>query len=118
MLISFDVARADQELTFDDLKDIEYEPEGEIPLTTTASSGLPVAYEVVRGGVDVVNGVAIIQQAGAVTIRAEQSGNDNYRPATAQQRSFTINKASQEIFFSEVTNKLTTDPAFSLEAAQ
>ena len=116
VLISFDVARADQELTFDDLKDIEYEPEGEIPLTTTASSGLPVAYEVVRGGVDVVNGVAIIQQAGAVTIRAEQSGNDNYRPATAQQRSFTINKASQQIFFSEVTDKLTTDPAFSLEA--
>ena len=116
VLISFDVSRADQELTFDDLKDVRYEPEGEIPLTTTVSSGLPVAYEVVRGGVDVVNGVAIIQQAGAVTIRAQQSGSDNYRPATAQQRSFTVTKATQEIFFSEVTNKLTTDPAFSLEA--
>ncbi len=116
VLITFDIQRANQEISFDNLEDVQYEPEGEIPLLATASSGLPVEYELVRGGVEIVNGVAIIQQAGEVAIRVKQSGNTNYRPATAQQRVFTITKAPQRIFFSEVTNKLTTDPDFSLNA--
>ena len=116
VLVSFDVARADQTLTFDSLADVQYEPQGEIPLNTTASSGLPVAYEVADGGVEIVNGVAVIQRAGEVTILAMQPGNNNYRPAPRRQRSFTINRAPQQIFFSQITNKLTTDPAFSLDA--
>ena len=116
VMITFDVARASQTLIFNELNDVRYEPEGEILLSATSSSSLPVVYEVVRGGVEVANGALIIQQAGEVTIRATQPGNNNYRPATAQQQTFTIDKAPQEIFFSDVSNKRTTDPAFTLEA--
>lgn len=116
VLISFDVERADQVLTFDSLEDVQYAPKGEIPLFAATSSELPLQYEVVGGEVELLNGVAIIQQAGEVTIQVKQSGNENYRPATPRQRSFTVTKAPQQIFFSEVTNKLTTDPAFPLNA--
>ncbi len=116
VLVSFNVRRAEQVVTFDSLGDFRYEPEGEIPLFVTTSSALSPEFNVTRGGIEIANGVAIIQQAGEVTIRVRQPGNDNYRPATPRQRSFTISKASQQIFFSEVTNKLTTDPAFTLDA--
>ncbi len=117
VLITFNVAKAPQLLTFDILEDLPYVPEEEITLSASASSGLPVTYEVEQGGVEVSDGVAVVQQAGEVTIVASQPGNENYLPATPRQRSFLITRATQQIFFSEVTNKKTTDPAFLLDAS-
>ena len=116
VLISFDVAPARQVLAFDTIENVVYRPQGEVSLTATVSSALAPTYEVVRGGVEIRGGVAIIQQAGPVTIRATQPGNENYRAAPARERSFVITKAPQQIFFSQIDSKLVTDPVFPLNA--
>lgn len=116
VVISFVVEKADQGLTFAPLEDVGYKPEGEIPLVVQTSSDLVPVYEVIEGGVGIENGVAIIQQAGLVTLRVSQPGNENYRAASAQQQSFVITKAPQEIFFSRIDSKLTADSPFQLNA--
>ena len=60
-----------------------------IALTATASSGLPVTYQVT--GPATVNGSTLtIIGAGPVTVTASQAGNSNYAAATPVSRSFTV----------------------------
>ncbi len=114
--IAFSVSRANQTLTFEPIADTAFLPNRALELETDLSSDLEVIYEVVNGGVEIVNGKAIIQQAGPVTIRATQPGNDNYRAANAVERSFTIAKAQQEIYFEKIDDKQATDAVFTLQA--
>ena len=60
-------------------------------LDASASSGLPVVYEVVSGPA-ATNGktVTLSGQAGQVTIRASQPGNATYQPAGAIESTFNV----------------------------
>ena len=117
VLVSFAVNRAAQSLTFAEVADVTYVPNGTIPLAAALSSDLDVQYEVVSGGVTIDDGQAIMTEAGPVTIRAFRSGNENYAPAEPVTRSFTIAKASQRIYFERINDKLTTDEPFGLDAS-
>jgi hypothetical protein len=63
-------------------------------LSASASSGLPVSFSLVSGPATLANGTVMISGAGTVTIRASQSGNNNYVAAASVDRSFTVNKAA------------------------
>ena len=66
------------------------------PLEVESSSKLPVSYEI-EGPVAISNGVVTILGAGEVTIRAFQTGNEEYAPSDTVELTFTVNKATQTI---------------------
>jgi hypothetical protein len=64
----------------------------------------------------VTGNVVTITGAGTANITASQAGNANYNAAADVVRSLTVNQASQTITFGALAPKLTTDPAFTLNA--
>ena len=79
-----------QALTFSLPGNVVY---GEAPQTlmATASSGLPVSYEVDRPGViAILNGKWVATGAGVATITASQSGSSEWHPAEPVQRVVTV----------------------------
>ena len=89
-------------------------------LTATASSGLPVSYEIVTPSI--CEALARVSPSttwnlrllnvGTCTVRATQAGNAVYEPATSVERSFTIVQGSQTIGLGILTNR-GFDPNFS-----
>ena len=73
-----------------------------VPLTASASSGLPVAYTSSPTSVCTVSGsTATMIGGGTCTIKATQAGNSTYAPQSASQ-SFTVTKLAQSITFAAV----------------
>ncbi len=67
-----------------------------VALSSTASSGLEVTFEVTSGPA-VLNGTTLaFTGAGEVTVAASQAGNESYEAATASQ-TFTVEKATAEV---------------------
>lgn len=89
-------------------------------LNATASSGLPVSYEIVSGPATVSgNTVTLGGTTGTVVVRATQAGNTNWNAATPVERSFTVGQPglqNQTIAFNNISNKLTTDLPFTISA--
>lgn len=91
--------RLGQTITFAPLSNLGY---AGTPLTitptATASSGLPVSLTIVAGGSiatrDTTTGIVTITGTGTVTIRATQSGNTTYAPATFVERTFTVTEGT------------------------
>ncbi len=78
---------APQEIEFDAIADRPFAAEA-IPLAASASSGLPVALEVISGPARIEADTLVLSGPGVVTVRAIQPGNDNYLPATPVERTF------------------------------
>lgn len=62
-------------------------------LTATASSGLPVSYQLVSGPATLVGNTLSVTGLGTVTVRASQAGNLNHLPASDVEQSFNVVKA-------------------------
>jgi M6 family metalloprotease-like protein len=75
------------------------------PLAVTglasASSGLPVLYEITAGSAfaEISDGLMTFTGTGDVTLRASQAGNSIYEPASSVSRTFAVNKGTQVISF-------------------
>ena len=104
-----------QTITFPALTDKTF-GDPPIPLIAAASSGLPVGFSVVSGSATVSNGVLTLTGAGPVAVRATQSGNSQFNPASAVTNSFTVAKADQGITFGLLSDKLLGDAPFPLNA--
>ncbi len=90
---SFEVAKADQTISFAPLADRTYGNTAFNP-SATATSGLQIAYSSSNPAVaDILNGQVRILKTGTVTITAEQPGNVNYNEAVSQSQELVINKA-------------------------
>ncbi|MEW6304051.1 MAG: immunoglobulin domain-containing protein [Verrucomicrobiota bacterium] len=96
---SFTVAKANQTITFNALANKTF---GDAPFTVSASasSGLTVSFSILSGSATVSGSTVTITGAGTVTVRASQTGNANYNAATPVDRSFTVNKATPVITWS------------------
>ena len=70
-----------------------------IVLNATASSGLPVAYEVVSGPATVTGNRLTLTGTGVVQLTARQDGASVYVPATPVTQSFTVQRGDQTIQF-------------------
>ncbi|MFY0624932.1 MAG: T9SS type A sorting domain-containing protein [Reichenbachiella sp.] len=105
-----------QSITFGELPSKVY-GDDDFNLSASASSGLPVQFTIENESVATLsNGVITIQGAGFTNITASQIGDDDYLPASEVIQVLTIAKAEQMISIAEISDKLTTDPAFDIEA--
>jgi hypothetical protein len=83
--------KTNQTITFNSIATQTY-GNSPISLVATASSGLPVTFNVVSGPASVSGSTLTMTGAGTVVVNANQAGNTNYNPDVAQQ-SFTVNPA-------------------------
>jgi formylglycine-generating enzyme required for sulfatase activity len=87
------LTRIAQTVTFDSLP---AKTLGDIPfaLLATASSGLPVSFQIVSGPATLTGGAVWLNGVGTVTVRASQAGDATYAPATPVERSFAVSFAA------------------------
>ena len=85
----FTIGKGGQTITFPSIANTTF---GAAPfaLAATASSGLPVAYQVVSGPAVVAGNVVTLTGRGTVSIKALQPGDKHYAEAWAPTRSFTV----------------------------
>ena len=96
---------ASQSITFPPLSPVTYGLLTTLPLTATASSGLPVTYQVVSGpGSIPANGTTLtIYGGGTIVVTASQYGNDVYAVAPQVTRSLVANPAKLTVTGPTVT---------------
>src|SRR5207253_3125624 len=84
---SFDIAKADQTISFGSIPDHTY-GDADFSVSATASSGLTVSFS--GSGDCTVSGTTVhITGAGSCTVTAHQPGDSNYNPAADVDQSFT-----------------------------
>src|SRR5207237_440890 len=67
---------------------------GTFAVSSTASSGLAVAFSIVSGPATISGNTVTITGGGTVTVRATQAGDANWNAATSVDQSFTVAKAA------------------------
>ena len=114
--MSFNVAKAEQSIAFAPMAD---KSAGDPPfvLGATASSGLPVYFDLVSGPALVDANVVTLLGAGVVTLSAWQPGNPNYNSALTVQRSFTVARIPQTVSFGPLSPQRVGDAPFALSAS-
>ncbi len=93
--------KSDQTISFKKITDKTFGDQA-FNLTATASSGLPVTFEVMSGSATITNNVVTITGVGKVEIKATQTGNSVYSAAPAILQSFNVSKADQEVVFEAI----------------
>ena len=115
---TFTVSQAVQAITFAPLSDRIF-GDAPLPLSASASSGLPVTFSVVSGPASLgADGFTLtLTGAGSVTVRAAQTGSANYAAATAVNRTFSVGQATQTIAFAALANLTFGAAPFALSAS-
>ncbi|HMJ25610.1 MAG TPA: Ig-like domain-containing protein, partial [Pyrinomonadaceae bacterium] len=103
------VNKADQFITFNALAGKTY---GDAPFTVsaTASSGLPVSFQILSGPATISGNTVTITGAGSVTVRASQGGDGNYNPAPDFDQSFTVAQATATVNVSGFSGAYDANP--------
>ena len=99
--------RSDQTITFNAIPN-KNALSANFTLNATASSTLPVTYEIVSGSnVATVtsSGTIDVLGTGVATIRASQDGNSSFNPAPTVEQTLTVSKAAQTITFGAFQTK-------------
>ncbi len=78
-------------------------------LSATASSGLPVSFEVVSGPAILTDKALSFAAAGQVTVRASQTGDNVYAAAVPVEWTFDVNARSQAVTFTVKTSARATE---------
>ena len=100
-LTVINVLKAAQMITFNPLSSKTF---GDAPfaLSATASSGLPVSFQIVSGPATLSTNTLTITGVGTITVRALQGGNGNFNPATSVDQAFSVVKANSVIALSNL----------------
>ena len=88
---TFNVNQASQTINFTSIPDQNFG--SNINLLATATSGLPVSFNLVSGSATLSGNLLTPTGLGTITVRASQSGNSNYLPAANVDRSFCVRVA-------------------------
>ncbi len=88
-----------QTITFTPLPDKTF-GDPAFALTATASSGLPVSFSIASGPAMLAGNTLTLTGAGAVTIRASQSGDETRAPAPDVNHTFNVAKATATVTLS------------------
>ncbi len=115
LTVVYQSAKQSQTITFPELADKTF-GEGPIALSAAASSGLPVGFSVLSGPASLSNNALTLIGAGSVTVRATQTGDDQFNAAPPVDRSFNVAKTDQAITFAPVSDKLLNDAPFAVSA--
>jgi hypothetical protein len=87
-----------------------------ISLVGSASSGLPVVYEVLSGPAMVSGDQLTVTGVGVVLVRASQPGDANYEAALPRDQQFTVTQGQQTLTFAAVGSKTFGDAPVTLSA--
>ncbi len=115
--IVFAADAVNQTINFPAITSIPYTPGAFVRLQASASSGLPVRYEVLTSNATISGDSVFISGTGNYTISATQPGNDLYAPAQSVTQSFTVTAGAQTITFNAVPNKKYGDAPFTISAS-
>jgi len=74
-----------------------------VPLTATASSGLPVSFAVASGPAQITGGTLSFTGAGSVRVVATQAGNASWNVAAPVTNTFTVTKATARVTLNNIT---------------
>ncbi len=109
------VNKADQTIKFGPLDSKTY---GDAPFAVSAStsSGLAASFAIFSGPATMSGNTVTITGAGTVTVRASQSGNDNFNAAPDVDASFDVKKAGQTITLPALSAKTYGDAPFTVSA--
>lgn len=88
---TLNVTQAPQTITFGAIPNKTF-GDAAFNLVATSTSGLPVSFSIVAGPATVSGNALILNGAGTVTVRASQTGNENYQAAPPVERTFIVNK--------------------------
>ena len=111
--------RSDQTITFNAIPN-KNALSANFDLNATASSSLPVTYEVVSGSnVATVtsSGTVDVIGTGVATIRASQDGNASFNPAPTVEQTLTVSTAGQTITFSALPTQTLSAGVYTLSAS-
>ncbi len=87
-------------------------------IEATASSGLPVTFELLQGPVRLEDNVITLEgDTGRVRIRASQPGNDSYRAALDVVQEFQISLLTQTIQMDPIPDVMLTEAPFIITAS-
>jgi hypothetical protein len=94
-LLATEAGKSDQTIAFDAIPDKTY-GDAAFNINATAASGLPITFTV-TGPATISDNTVTLNGAGAVTITADQGGNDSFNSAPSVPRSFNVAKATATI---------------------
>jgi hypothetical protein len=77
-----------------------------VSLSASASSGLPVSFALVSGPATLEGNVLTLTGIGVVSVTASQPGDGNYSAATPITQSFSVIRATQEITFEDLADRV------------
>jgi hypothetical protein len=100
---SFVVSKANQTISFGSLSSKTF---GNAPfaLSATASSGLPVSFQILSGPATISGNTITITGVGTVTVRATQAGNSNYNAAASVDQAFNVASANANILLDNLAH--------------
>ena len=90
------IAKANQTIAFGALGAKTY-GDAAFAVSATANSGLAPTYSIVGGPATIGGSTVTLTGAGTVVVRAAQSGDANYNPATPVDQSFAVAKAAATV---------------------
>jgi hypothetical protein len=105
--VAITVTKADQGITFAALPDMEF-GDGDIPLSATASSGLPVTFAVTSGPGVLIGSSVHVTAIGTVTVTASQAGDANWNAAPDVAQTFSVLEGHAEIIVDGLTDGVVT----------
>ena len=94
-----------QTLTFGALANVTYGV-ADIPLTGSASSGLPVGWEVASGPGRISGSSLVVQGAGLIVVRASQAGDSVWFAAQPVERTLVVDKKPASLIGLTVSDKV------------
>jgi hypothetical protein len=104
-------ARQDQTIDFAPLADRTFD-QGDLTLSATASSGLPVSYTATGDSCTVTGNVVHFPHVGDCAITAHQAGDGNYFAAPDVERDVTVTQGIQHITFPALASRQLGAPDF------
>lgn len=109
---TLNIGKASQAISFAAIPDTRFS-KIPLPLSASASSGLPVEFNLTAGAGTLSGSLLNFAAPGPITVRARQSGDANYLPAPDISRSFTVLESYDWWKESEFTSQESGDPAIS-----
>jgi hypothetical protein len=106
---NFVIAKGTQTIDFAPISSVTFNTLS-LPLTASASSGLPVGFESSNWFVASLGmSTAMINGVGTTTITASQGGNENYEPAQPVIRNLIVTKGTHSITFGPLADRTAND---------
>ncbi len=87
--LRFLASKSDQIITFNGLANQKYGVQPFL-LTAWSSANLPITYSIVSGPAKIIGNILTITGSGKIIVKADQTGNDTYNPASSVIQTFTV----------------------------